>query len=113
VPTPADRPAAAAAAAADQYLDAKTAAVRLNLPLNTIYRMIGSGKLPALRFPVRIHPDELARVVERCRIKPGELRHLNQYSGRPQSGVAEWFRSKAGGQESAGPARQSPPPPAI
>jgi excisionase family DNA binding protein len=54
VPTPADRPAAAATTT-DQYLDAKTAAIRLNLPLNTIYRMIGSGKLPALRFPVRIH----------------------------------------------------------
>lgn len=83
MPTRADR----RSATTDQYLDAKTAAVRLNLPLNAIYRMIESGKLPALRFPVRIHPDELARLVDRCRIKPGELRHLNQSSGRTPSGV--------------------------
>jgi excisionase family DNA binding protein len=107
VPTPADRPAAT-----DQYLDAKTAAERLNLPLSAIYRMIESGRLPALRFPVRIHSDELAKLVDRCRIKPGELRHLNQYSGRPPSGVAEWFRSRAGkGDDSwAATSRQQPPP---
>lgn len=83
MPTPADR----RAAATDQYLDAKTAAVRLNLPLNAIYRLIESGKLPALRFPVRIHPDELAKVVDRCRIKPGELRHLTSTSGVRRAGL--------------------------
>ena len=37
-----------------QYVDAKTAAARLNLPVNDIYRLIESGKLPVLLFPVRI-----------------------------------------------------------
>ncbi len=77
-----------------EYVDAKTAASRLNLPLNTIYRLIQSGKLPALRFPVRIRKDELDRVLERCRLQPGDLSHLNQYAGRPEKEVAEWFHSR-------------------
>ncbi len=85
-----------------EYLDAQTAAARLNLPLNTIYRLIEEGKLPALRFPVRIRPEELARVLDRCRIKPGEMRHLNQYSGRPETDVAKWFRSRSGTRRAPG-----------
>ena len=49
---------------------------------NTVYRMIREGKLPALRFPVRIRRQDLDTVIERCRIKPGELAHLNQYAKR-------------------------------
>lgn len=78
------------------YVDAEAAACRLNLPVNVIYRLIETGKLPALRFPVRIRLADLETVLERCRIQPGELSHLNQYSGRPEADVAEWFRSKAG-----------------
>ena len=81
--------------APEQYVDANTAAACLNLPLKTVYSIIESGRLPALGFPVRIHRDDLAKVIERCRIKPGELRHLNQYAGRPVTDVAKWFRSKA------------------
>ena len=88
--TPADHPLAGL----EPYVDAKTAAARLNLPVNAIYRLIESGKLPALLFPVRIRSDDVATVLDRCRVKPGELSHLNQYAGRPRSGVAGLFHSK-------------------
>ncbi len=83
------------APASDQYLDAKAVAARLNLPINTVYRLIETGKLPALRFPVRIRASDLDGLLDRCRIRPGEMGHLNQYSGRPKTQVAEWYRSKA------------------
>ena len=65
-------------ATTEQYVDVKTAAARLNLPLKAIYGLVESGKLPALRFPVRVRSADLDGVLDRCRIKPGELRHLNQ-----------------------------------
>ena len=61
----------------DQWLDVEAAARLLDFPPNTVYRLIREGKLPALRFPVRIRRQDLDSVLERCRVKPGEL------SGRP------------------------------
>ncbi len=62
----------------DGYLDARAAARRLNLPLATIYRLIADGQLPALFHPVRIRPEDIDQVPERCRIRPGQLgRSLN------------------------------------
>jgi excisionase family DNA binding protein len=49
----------------ETYVDAKTAARRLNLPVDTIYRLIETGKLPALRFPVRIRLSDLDTVLDR------------------------------------------------
>lgn len=56
------------------WLDAEAAAEYVRLPVNTIYRMVRDGRLPALRFPVRIERRHLESLLERCRIKPGVLR---------------------------------------
>jgi excisionase family DNA binding protein len=61
-------------------MDAEAAARYLNFHVNTIYQMVRDGRLPALRFPVRIRQEDLDACLERCRIKPGELRHLNAYA---------------------------------
>lgn len=63
-----------------EWLDAEEAAKLLNFHVNTIYQMVRDGRLPAMRFPVRIRRSDLDGVLERCRIKPGELRHLNAYA---------------------------------
>lgn len=62
-------------------VSAEDAATYLRLPLNTIYRLVNTGRLPALRFPIRICREDLNGLLEHCRIKPGELSHLNQYAG--------------------------------
>ena len=62
---------------------------------NTVYPLIRDGQLPALRFPVRIRRDHLDTLFERCRIKPGELAHLNQYVRREH--VASESRSTKAG----------------
>lgn len=64
----------------DQWIDVEGAAKLLDFHPNTVYRLIGDGKLPALRFPVRIRRRDLDGLLERCRIKPGELAHLNAYA---------------------------------
>jgi excisionase family DNA binding protein len=66
-----------------EWLNTETAGRYLNLPTTTIYRMVREGRLPALRFPVRIHRQHLDTVLERCRIKPGELAHLNRSRRQP------------------------------
>ena len=63
-----------------EWLDAEAAARYFRLPVDTIYRMVRDGQLPALRFPVRIARHDLERLPERCRIKPGELAHLNRHA---------------------------------
>ena len=68
-------------AAGGKWLSAEDAATYLRLPLNTIYLLVNTGQLPALRFPVRIGREDLDGLVEQCRIKPGALSHLNQYAG--------------------------------
>jgi excisionase family DNA binding protein len=69
-----------AVASGEEWLDAEAAARYLDFHVNTIYQMVRDGRLPALRFPVRIRREDLDTCVERCRIKPGELRHLNAYA---------------------------------
>jgi excisionase family DNA binding protein len=64
-----------------EWIDAEAAARYLNFHVNTIYQMVRDGRLPAMRFPVRIRQEDLDACLERCRIKPGELRHLNAYAG--------------------------------
>ena len=63
-----------------EWLDVDAAARYLDFHPNTIYRMIREGRLVALRFPVRIRRGDLDACIERCRIKPGELAHLNAYA---------------------------------
>ena len=72
--------AARLVADSEEWMDAEAAARYLNFHVNTIYQMVRDGRLPALRFPVRIRQEDLDTCLERCRIKPGELSHLNQYA---------------------------------
>lgn len=67
-------------AGGDEWMDAEAAAKHLDFHVNTIYQMIRDGRLPALRFPVRIRREDLDTLLDRCRIKPGELAHLNAYA---------------------------------
>ncbi len=70
---------ARAAAANSEWMDVGAAARYMSLSESTIYRLIHEGRLPALRFPARVRRHDLDRLVERCRIKPGELAHLVPY----------------------------------
>ena len=67
--------------AEDEWLDPAEAARLLNLPERIVYILIEEGKVPAVRWPVRIRRGDLDLCLEACRIRPGELAHLNQYSG--------------------------------
>ncbi|MCA1676440.1 MAG: helix-turn-helix domain-containing protein, partial [Actinobacteria bacterium] len=66
-----------------EWLGAEAAAAYLNLSPKTIYRLIHDGVLPAVRFPVRVRRDDLDALLDRCRVRPGELAHLNQYANGP------------------------------
>ncbi len=74
--------AARPVADSEEWMDGEAAASYLTFHVNTIYQMVRDGRLPALRFPVRIRREDLDTCLERCRIKPGELSHLNQYARR-------------------------------
>lgn len=64
-----------------EWIGAEEAARHLNLKPHVIYRLVHEGVIPARRFPVQIRRRDLDVVLERCRIKPGELAHLNPYAG--------------------------------
>lgn len=65
----------------DDWLDPAEVARLLNLPERIVYTLIEEGKVPAVRWPVRIRRSDLALCLDACRIKPGNLAHLNAYSG--------------------------------
>ena len=50
----------------------------LGVMLRTVYAIIDEGQLPAfkIRRVIRIRREDVDEYLERCRIKPGELRHL-------------------------------------
>jgi excisionase family DNA binding protein len=79
----------------DEWLDAEAAARYINLPVRSIYRLIHDGRLEAVRLPVRVRRHELDACLERCRIRPGEVAHLNAYPGGA-SRVAEPPLTKQG-----------------
>ncbi|MFN2505050.1 MAG: helix-turn-helix domain-containing protein [Acidimicrobiales bacterium] len=68
--------------AEEEWLDAEAAARHLGLPTGFIYAMVNADQLPALRFPVRIRRHDLAGCLERCKIKPGDLAHLDPNGDR-------------------------------
>lgn len=70
----------------EEWLDAEAAARHLGLPSRLVYAMIKAGQLPALCFPVRIRRQDLDRCVDRCRIKPGDLAHLDPNANRRGGG---------------------------
>lgn len=67
--------------AEDEWIDPAEAARLLNLPERIVYTLIEEGKVPAVRWPARIRRSDLGLCLEACRIKPGDLAHLNAYSG--------------------------------
>ena len=77
--------------AEEEWLDAEAAARHLGLPTRLACAMISAGQLPALCFPVRIRRQDLGGCLERCRIKPGDLAHLDanpdRRGGRRQAPV--------------------------
>lgn len=67
--------------AEEEWIEPAEAARLLNLPERIIYTLVQEGKVPAVRWPVRIRRADLDKCLEACRIKPGDLAHLNAYSG--------------------------------
>jgi hypothetical protein len=70
------------AVADEEWLDAEAAARHLDLPTRLVYAMVRNGQLTALLFPVRIRRRDLEGCLERCRIRPGDLAHLDPNAGR-------------------------------
>ena len=73
----------------DEWLDAEAAARYLRLPTRLIYGMVRGGQLPALQFPVRIRRQDLDACLERSRIKPGDLAHLDANKRRRSDDVGD------------------------
>lgn len=67
--------------AEEDWLSAEEAGRCLNLPASTIYLLIRDGRLDASRDPVRVRRKDLDACLERCRIRAGQVAHLNQYAG--------------------------------
>jgi excisionase family DNA binding protein len=70
----------------NEWIDVEATARLIDLHPNTIYRLVREGRLTALKFPVRIRRQDLDDLLDRCRIKPGELAHLNAYAKAQCSG---------------------------
>lgn len=64
----------------DQWFDVDAAAPYLGFSPKLVYRLIDDGRLHALRFPVRIRRAEVDACLERCRVQPGALAHLDSSS---------------------------------
>jgi len=62
----------------EDWLSIDEAARHLNLPNRTIRRRVTEGLFEAVGSPARVRRRDLDVYVERCRIRPGELAHLNQ-----------------------------------
>ena len=60
------------------WLSTKEAAARLGITLRSLYRFIDEGDLAAYKFGrvIRLKGDDVARYIESCRIRPGQLEHL-------------------------------------
>lgn len=63
--------------AEEEGLDVEAAAAYLGLPARLVYAMVNAGQVPALRFPLQIRRQDLENCLERCRIRRGELAHLD------------------------------------
>ncbi len=64
------------------WLDPTRAALYLRIPLGTLYRLIHEGKLLAARDPLRVRRTDLTACIEKSRIRPGQLAHLDANVGR-------------------------------
>ncbi len=87
----------------EEWLDIDEAARYVNLPNRTIRRRISAGDFEAVGSPARIRRDNLDDFIDRSRIKPGELVHLNAYpDGQHRAGIAP-FTSKGRPDRRFGP----------
>ncbi len=67
----------------------------LGLSERALARLAARGEIGATsRRPLRFRTVDLDDYLERCRRQAGDLSHLKVYAGRPETGVAEWFRTK-------------------
>lgn len=75
--------------AEEEWLDGEAAARYLGLSQKAVMKLIDEGQLDAQRDPVRMRRADLVACLDRCRIEPGELAHLDPNAGkRAQPGQA-------------------------
>ncbi len=78
-----------------EWLTVPEVAKRLGISTTTVYGLLVRGELPETGWPLRVRRTHLKEYVERSRIRPGQLgRTRNQYAGRPEEGVAEWYQAR-------------------
>lgn len=60
------------------WIGTKEAAERLGVVTRTLYRMIDKGELAGYLFGrvIRVRESDLDDFIDKCRIKPGDLKHL-------------------------------------
>lgn len=63
---------------APEWLSTADAAGYLGITTRTLYRLVDEGELIAYRVGrvIRLQQRDVDDFIERCRIQPGELRHL-------------------------------------
>ena len=61
-----------------RWMSTKEAAEHLGVTLRSLYRFIDEGMVTAYKFGrvIRLKGDDVARYIESCRIRPGQLEHL-------------------------------------
>ena len=60
-----------------EWLDTTETATYLRIPLGTLYRLINERRLATGGDPLRVRRSDLAACIEQCRIRPGQLAHLD------------------------------------
>ncbi len=83
------------AVANEEWLTVPEVAKLLRVGEATVFGAIARDELPASGWPFRVRRSHLEEYINRSRIRPGQLgRTMNQYAGRPEEGVAEWYQSQ-------------------
>lgn len=62
------------------WLDAEDVAGYLRVPVATVRALVHGGQLECQHFPIRVRLRDLERFVEKSRIKPSDLAHLDPYA---------------------------------
>jgi len=86
-----------------EWLDVEEGARYLNMPNRTIRRGIADSEFEAVGSPARIRRDDLDDFIDRSRIKPGELVHLNAYLTVSTDPVRSRSQARAGQTAASGP----------
>jgi excisionase family DNA binding protein len=68
----------------DQFFTVKALADRLAVTPMTIYRLVGQGKLPAVKIgrAIRFDPDAVAAFLAAVRVGPDGVKDGNQEGGK-------------------------------